>query len=337
MFNDRVTFDIERIDPMDLDLETADAMAEVIRASDKAAGVPVPPTTGPTLLHMAQQGSDGTPCSGLWVLREEGEVVGRLVAEFPWRDNTGAAYLRGVVHPAVRRRGAGRALQATALMAAEEAGRSLVYAGAFESSDGMPALAALGYEPIHTNAIRRVSLHDAPHGLWSRLREQAMEKAGAYELVRLVGPTPPEYLDEMVELFDTINDAPSDDEDQEDDNWSPDRVTAYDTAMAARRQTVYRVVARHRDTGDWAGHSVLCVDEFAPSIAFQEDTSVVRAHRGHRLGLLMKTEMLQWMARERPEISATDTWNSVHNHHMIAVNEALGASVIARFISHKLA
>ena len=34
--------------------------------------------------------------------------------------------------------------------------------------------------------------------------------------------------------------------------------------------------------------SLLCVDEFAPGVAFQEDTSVVRAYRGHRLGLLMK-------------------------------------------------
>jgi GNAT superfamily N-acetyltransferase len=332
----RVSFDIERIDPMDLDLETAEAMAEVVVASDKAAGVPIPPTTGPTLLHAAQQGSDGTPCAGLWVLREQGEVVGRLVAEFPWRDNTGSAFLRGVVHPAVRRRGAGRALQETALAAAEAAGRRLVYTGAFENSDGIPALAALGYEPIHTNAIRRVSLHDAPYDLWSRLHRQAAEKAGDYELVRMVGATAPEHFDDMVVLFATINDAPHEDADREADSWTPDRVAAYDAAMAARRQTVYRVVARHRDTGAWAGHSVLCVDEFAPSIAFQEDTSVVRAHRGHRLGLLMKTEMLRWITEERPEVSATDTWNSVHNHHMIAVNEALGATVIARFIAHKL-
>jgi hypothetical protein len=78
------------------------------------------------------------------------------------------------------------------------------------------------------------------------------------------------------------------------------------------------------------------VDEFLPDVAFQEDTSVVRTHRGHRLGLLMKTDMLRWIVRERPEVSATDTWNSTTNHHMIAVNERLGATVIARHVSFRL-
>ena len=42
--------------------------------------------------------------------------------------------------------------------------------------------------------------------------------------------------------------------------------------------------------------SLVAVDEFLPTVAFQEDTTVVRAHRGHRLGLLMKTDMLRWVA-----------------------------------------
>ena len=78
------------------------------------------------------------------------------------------------------------------------------------------------------------------------------------------------------------------------------------------------------------------MDEFAPAVAFQEDTSVVRAHRGHRLGLLMKADMLRWISHERPEVSATDTWNATTNHHMIAVNERLGATVIARHVSFRL-
>ena len=40
------------------------------------------------------------------------------------------------------------------------------------------------------------------------------------------------------------------------------------------------MIARHRETGEWAGHSVLCVDEFAPATGFQEDTSVVRSTAG---------------------------------------------------------
>ena len=96
------------------------------------------------------------------------------------------------------------------------------------------------------------------------------------------------------------------------------------------------VLARHRTSGEWAGLSMLCVDEFAPTVAFQEDTSVVRAHRGHRLGLLMKADMLRWISQERPEVTAADTWNATNNHHMIAVNERLGATVIAHNQTYRL-
>jgi predicted component of type VI protein secretion system len=69
----------------------------------------------------------------------------------------------------------------------------------------------------------------------------------------------------------------------------------------------------------------------------QEDTSVVDDHRGHRLGLRLKIEMLRWIADERPEVRATETWNSVENHHMLAVNELLGTRVVDRHLSMRLA
>jgi hypothetical protein len=125
------------------------------------------------------------------------------------------------------------------------------------------------------------------------------------------------------------------DPDSEPDVWTADRVRAMGDALQRRRQSVYRVLARHRGTGTLAGHSVLCVDELRPSIGFQEDTTVVREHRGHRLGLLMKAEMMRWVSLERPEVSATDTWNDVTNHHMIAVNERMGARVVAVHHSYK--
>ena len=94
--------------------------------------------------------------------------------------------------------------------------------------------------------------------------------------------------------------------------------------MAGRRQTLYRVMARHR--GPEPGPASRCWRSTSsrPAEAFQEDTSVVRAHRGHRLGLLMKAAMLRWVGDERPEVGAIDTWNDATNHHMIAINERLG-------------
>jgi GNAT superfamily N-acetyltransferase len=330
--------DIQRIDPLSLGLDTADEMAAVERVSYAAAGLDLPSPVGPAKLLALQRSWDNRPVDGLWVAREGGEVIGHAVAQLPVRDNTDAAHLRVTVLPAVRRRGIGRALMAEAVGFAHAAGRTRVYAGTFRGSDGGPALRALGFssEGLGVNAVRRVDVHGTPPDSWQRLYDDASGHASDYELIHLVGSTPDDMLEDMVTLHAAINDAPLDDPESEEDAWEAGRVRDFDTAMAARRQTVYRVMARHRATGTWAGLSMLLVDEFLPTTAFQEDTSVVRAHRGHRLGLLMKADMLRRISRERPEIAATDTWNATTNHHMIAVNERLGASVVAHHETYRL-
>lgn len=321
---------LERLDPPALDLETADALADLVNAANAADGVGLPPTTGPTTMTYLQQQSDGRPVAGLWVAREGGEVLGRLALQLPTSENTDSALLRGAVHPAARRRGIGRALLTEALTVAREAGRTRAYAGAFDGSPGLVALPALGFTPLGTEeAVSRLEIDGESIARWRRLYDDAAARAEDYELLHLTGPTPPELVEDLVVLHAAINDAPLDDPDMDEDVWDADRVRAYDSAMAARRQTVHRVLARHRATGEWAGMSILCVDEFAPTVAFQEDTSVVRTHRGHRLGLLMKTAMLLRLAEERPEVAATVTWNATSNHHMIAVNELLGVRVVA--------
>ena len=189
----------------------------------------------------------------------------------------------------------------------------------------MEVLPAWGFETTHTHAVRRLLL-DEPEPPWPALRREAEAAAADYELVRRVGPTPAAGLPEMVVLREAINDAP---DALEYEAYPTERIAANEQALARRRQTQYAVVARHRGTGEPAGITLCAVDEFSPSVAHQEDTSVVRAHRGHRLGLLLKLDMIEWLRDERPEVVATETWNDVTNHHMIAVNERLGMRVVA--------
>lgn len=332
-FNGRVSFRIERVDPLDLDLDTADEMAEVGYAIQKADDVRATTPSGPSRLKQYQHGSDGTPAGGVWLAREEGRLVGMASAYFPWRENTDMAGVSGGVHPDHRRRGVGRALLERVREDVVAAGRSKICSGTMQGTDGEPAMAALGFETIHTCAISHLDLHASDTGRWDRLYDDAAAASADYDLVRIVGETPDEQVEDVVALFAAINDAPMTDPDAEPDAWDADRVRAYDAAMAARRQTVYRVMARHRPTGAWAGHTLLCVDEFDPSVGHQEDTSVVGVHRGHRLGLRLKIEMLRWIAEERPEVRSTETWNSVENHHMLAVNELLGTQVVDRHLS----
>lgn len=328
---------IERVDPFELDLDTADALADAVAEGHRRSSVDLPVHGGPAFLQARRLGSDNRPADGLWVAWVGDRPVAHADLELPWRENTGAAFVRGHVHPDHRRLGIGRRLFDTAVGEARSAGRTRIYSGVMDGTPGGAALEAWGLVPTEGRcAVRRLDLHVAPTASWQRLHDEAVAHAGDYELVRLVGPTPEEMLPGMALLHEAINDAPVNDEGEEPALFDAQRVRDYDTAMAGRRQTVYRVLARHRTSGEWAGLSMLCVDEFAPTVAFQEDTSVVRAHRGHRLGLLMKADMLRWVAQERPEIAAVDTWNSVTNHHMIAVNERLGARVVARFQGYRL-
>lgn len=112
--------------------------------------------------------------------------------------------------------------------------------------------------------------------------------------------------------------------------FTPERVQAYERSTIRARHRLCRVVARHLESGYLAGHSVVAVDTERPQLAHQTDTSVRRAHRGHRLGLLLKAGMVRWLASEEPQIESLDTWNAESNDHMIAINERLRYRVVGR-------
>ncbi|MCA2225212.1 hypothetical protein [Nonomuraea aurantiaca] len=59
---------------------------------------------------------------------------------------------------------------------------------------------------------------------------------------------------------------------------------------------------------------------------------MLREHRGHRLGLLLKIGNLLWLRDREPHIERLITWNAVSNAHMLAINEAMGYEL---FDEHK--
>ncbi len=321
---------IDRTDPLDLDLDTADGLADVVTASEVADGLSFPAKAGPDLLTSRQLGTDSRPIDAMFVARDGDRVVGEATVDLPWRANTDSASVQVRVHPDVRRLGLGGALWRLALEVVDERGRKRVHTGGWQGGVGIDVLDHWGLDP---DQRRRHPTH-------RRARHPALDLAepvrrggvpGRGLRAGAPGRQHPRRPDRGAgALHEAINDAPLDDPDDEPDAWDAQRLADYEGAMAGRRQTLYRVMARHRETGAWAGQSMLAFNEFTPAAAFQEDTSVVRTHRGHRLGLLMKTAMLTWITDERPELAQIDTWNDSTNHHMIAINERLGATVVAR-------
>ena len=86
----------------------------------------------------------------------------------------------------------------------------------------------------------------------------------------------------------------------------------------------YTIAAVHDASGELAAMTQLSVDPDSPQWGHQGLTAVTRQHRGHRLGLLVKTAMLDWLAETAPAIERINTGNASANDHMIAVNEVLG-------------
>ena len=122
-----------------------------------------------------------------------------------------------------------------------------------------------------------------------------------------------------------INDAPTDDLDIEDEVFPPERIAGLRERLARPRGPALPGgrAAPGRPASSPGRRSWPSTAE-RPELAEQHDTSVVAAHRGHRLGLLLKLEMLRWLAEDEPQLREIDTWNAESNDHMIGVNELLG-------------
>jgi GNAT superfamily N-acetyltransferase len=280
-----------------------------------------------------RHGWDGHGPEVVLVGYDGGEVVGHATVEIShWEDNQHLAWLEVTVTPSRRRHGYGHTL----LTAAEEwsvhAGKTLLAGGTWQGSAGDGFARAHGYEPGLLEVQRRLDLETLDRDHIHKLHAEAGAKATDFELVRLVGSAPQGWLPDLVEVVEAINDAPLDDLEIEDEVFSVERLRLFDAAQAARGHVLYRLMARRVEDGAWAGHTIIAVDRDRPWFGDQLDTSVVRSHRGHRLGLLLKTEMLQWLHAEEPQLRMIDTWNAASNQHMIAVNDQLGFRVVGRSV-----
>ena len=295
-----------------------------------AVDCPWEPRRTPYRQEMYQRHSwEGEP--GRWFVGYAGErPVGTAVLDTSDYDNLEMAWLTLRVAPSYRRRGHGTAMLEGLESLAAEMDRPLLGMDGLDTASTRGFAAAAGYEHRSTEVRRVLVVPEAPD--LSPLLEEARPAAADYDLVRVEGCAPDDLLPGLVELTAAINDAPYDDLEWEDEVYSPERVRAYERAQVESGFRFRRIIARHRPSGRLAGHTVVVVDSEQPWYADQHDTSVVRAHRGHRLGLLLKVEMLRWLAAEEPQVEQVHTTNAESNRHMVEVNDRLGYRPVGRYL-----
>jgi RimJ/RimL family protein N-acetyltransferase len=260
----------------------------------------------------------------------DGGVVGYAAYSISRHDNLHLAWLTVEIHPEHRRRGHGSTALEALVQRVKELGRTSVGLDGWDSEGPRAFAARHGFAQVSVAVNRRQTLADVDWADVERRHAEARERARDYELVRRTGRSPDEELAALAEMTSAINDAPTDDLDIEDEVFTADRIRDYETAQLARSGAFHRLYARHRATGELAGQTIVAVEADRPELAEQHDTSVVRAHRGHRLGLLLKAEMMLWLRESQPQLVSIDTWNAESNDFMIGVNEALGYRIVGR-------
>lgn len=323
----RASLDDVELQPFGPDDAAALASYVDIANAGRAADTPfLHSVTLASAAHKFRHGWDGEPPAGFLVV-DAGEPVGYAEYYTSEWDNQHLAWLWAVVHPGHRRRGIGTWLLAAIEDRARHEGRTSIGFEGWDSDRTRAFAAERGFEEKCRAVMRRQTLADVDWAEVERLHAEAVAAASAYELVRRVGPSPDEELGALGELTAAINDAPTGDLDIEDEVFPAERIRGYETAQT-EFGTLHRVLARHRETGDLAGHTVVLVEHERPWIGDQQDTAVAGAHRGHRLGLLLKTEMMLWLREVQPQVATIDTGNAEENSHMIGINEQLGYRVL---------
>jgi len=324
--------DITRFGPDDVA-----ALKEWVELSNAVRLADSPWETEVTLLRTEARfrvGWDGEP-STPYLATVDGSVVGGGAISISEYDNLHLAWIGVIVHPDHRRQGHGSAILAFLEDEVRRLGRTSVGADGWESDATREFAAKHGYEKKHQAIARRQYLAEIDRVELDKRYDEALKAATDYVLERQRLPAPEADLPDIAEMASAINDAPTDDLDIEDEVFSAERMKAYEDASAFRGERGYRVVARHVPTGKLAGQTVVVVESERPAYGDQHDTSVVSSHRGHRLGLLLKAEMLRWLAEGEPQIEHIETFNAESNDHMIGVNEILGYRIMARELAYQ--
>ena len=325
---------IEKFDAA-ADQASAQALYEVY-----AAGAPVDETGGPVMsarvwCGLMVRGWCDEPREN-WLARvapaeagpagpgeARGPVLGGYSLELPDRENLDRAGLKLLVAPERRRAGVGGALLRHAIARAAELGRRTVTSEVLEGTPGDAFARAVGATASLVENRRSLDVAAIPGDRLARLRAEATAYAAAYTLTHWEGRTPEQWLNPVAQLNEAMADAPHGDGEQPQ-VWDADRVQLADQLSQAKGLRRYSVAAAHAGTGELAALTQLSIEEADPSWGHQEMTAVARAHRGHRLGLLTKVDMLELLAGREPQVRCVQTWNGETNDHMVAINEALG-------------
>ncbi|WP_051325787.1 GNAT family N-acetyltransferase [Glycomyces tenuis] len=273
------------------------------------------------------------------------ETLGYLRLYLPMKSNDHYAEAEITVHPGHRRRGVGTALLEHLLATARAEARTEIVVlarvtwedGPVRPTAGPEFLEQRGFTAALTEVDRRLEVAALDAETERRLRSEAEAGAGDdYELVQWTGHTPEEYLEPLGRIESMIFDEiPLGDVDLHRREIDVDYIRARDERTETLGATRPCAAAFHKGSGVMAAYTSIHV--FADDAqAHQAITIVDPAHRGHRLGLLVKLANLRQLRDRFGHVKEIWAGNADTNAHMVAINERLGFETVDARVSYKL-
>lgn len=277
----------------------------------------------------------------LLVARVDGAIVGRAV--YTWQvDEDDAAWVHVAVIPEFTGRGLGTALANAAedLLRADGRSKALAYVAMRDAAgDQLPSPTGFGGVPLADRGttfllargyaleqVERGSRLPLPLlGLDERLAAAQTRSGSDYAVHNWAGATPVRWHEGIATLVTRMStDSPTAGLEEPEDVWTAERVIASDEREALSPRTRLTAAVEHVPSGQLVGFTVLSVPEQQGRSVHQYATLVLREHRGHALGMLLKVANLAHLERLRPGHPAVVTWNAEENRHMLDVNEEMG-------------
>ncbi|WP_427895516.1 GNAT family N-acetyltransferase [Kribbella sp. GL6] len=255
---------------------------------------------------------------------EDDRVLGTMLFEYRLADNLDAVEVEIDVPPEHRRRGIGTALWQWAVTRSAQLGRTIVQTELGVPADPWPGAtfaARLGFAVEHVEEHLVVPL---PYDdlLLEDLRSSAGRLDG-YRLTSWAGVCPPEHRQAYADLHSAMDlDVPTGGMTREIVPWTVEKLEASEARVD--RNYLALVTMAHTLDGAPAGYTLIYLPRANAEHAQQDDTLVLREHRGHNLGTFLKLANLSQLAEHRTSQRYLHTWTALTNAPMRKVNARFG-------------